>query len=46
MNRENWNEQVNTYASLDQFKGTIPTVDDVMTLSVLDATADIRKKVG
>lgn len=46
MNRENWAEQVETYASLDQFKGDVPTVDDVMTLSILEATADIRKKVG
>lgn len=46
MNKENWAAQVDTYSSLGQFKGTIPTVDDVMTLSVLDATTDIRKKVG
>ncbi len=46
MNRENWTAQVDTYASLDQFKGSTPTVDDVMTLSVLEATADIRKQVG
>jgi NitT/TauT family transport system substrate-binding protein len=46
MNRENWQAQVETYASLDQFKGTVPTVDDVMTLAILDATADTRKKVG
>jgi NitT/TauT family transport system substrate-binding protein len=46
MNRDNWAAQVDTYASLDQFKGTVPTVDDVMTLSVLEATADIRMKVG
>jgi hypothetical protein len=24
----------------------VPTVDDVMTLAILEATADIRKKVG
>lgn len=46
MNRENWAAQVETYASLDQFKEAVPTVDDVMTLSVLEATTDIRKKVG
>ena len=38
MNRENWKDQIDTYASLKQFKGKVPTVDDVMTLSVLDAT--------
>lgn len=46
MSRENWQDQVDTYASLDQFKGTIPTVDDVMTLSILEATSDTRMKVG
>jgi NitT/TauT family transport system substrate-binding protein len=46
MNRENWQAQVDTYANLNQFKGVVPTVDDVMTLAILEATADIRKKVG
>lgn len=46
MNRENWAAQVETYASLDQFKGSTPTVDDVMTTAILDATADVRKAVG
>ncbi len=46
MTKENWQEQIETYASLDQFKGDVPTVDDVMTLAILDATAETRKKVG
>ena len=46
MTRENWKDQIDTYASLKQFKGKVPSVDDVMTLSVLDATSDIRKKIG
>jgi NitT/TauT family transport system substrate-binding protein len=46
MNRANWEAQLKTYADLDQFKGTVPTVDDIMTLSILEATTDIRKKVG
>jgi len=46
MNKMNWQSQIDIYASLDQFKGTVPTVDEVMTLSILDATADIRKQVG
>ncbi|MCP4381715.1 MAG: ABC transporter substrate-binding protein [Hyphomicrobiales bacterium] len=46
MNRENWAAQIETYASLDQFEGETPTIDDVMTLDILNATADIRKKVG
>ena len=46
MTRENWAAQVDTYAKLGQFKEKVPTVDDVMTLAILDATTDIRKKVG
>ncbi|GIL01160.1 MAG: ABC transporter substrate-binding protein [Alphaproteobacteria bacterium] len=46
MTRENWQAQVDTYASLGQFKEATPTVDDVMTLAILDATSDIRKQVG
>jgi len=46
MNKENWQSQVDIYAKLGQFKGDVPTVDQVMTLSILEATADTRKKVG
>jgi len=46
MNRDNWAAQIDTYGKLGQFKGTVPTVDDVMTTAILDATADIRKKVA
>jgi len=46
MTRENWAAQIKTYADLGQFKEKTPTVDEVMTLSVLDATAAIRKQVG
>lgn len=46
MTRENWQAQVDIYAQLGQFRGTTPTVDDVMTLAVLDATKDLRMKIG
>lgn len=46
MTAENWQAQIGAYADLKQFTGTVPTVDDVMSLSVLEATADIRKQVG
>ena len=39
MNPENWQAQIDTYASLEQFEGDTPTVDDVMTTAILDATA-------
>lgn len=46
MTKENWAAQLKTYADLGQFKENVPTVDDVMTLSLLEATADIRKQIG
>jgi NitT/TauT family transport system substrate-binding protein len=46
MERQKWQDQIDTYASLGQFKGTVPTVDEVMTTSVLDATVDARPKLG
>ncbi|CDZ25443.1 ABC transporter substrate-binding protein [Neorhizobium galegae] len=46
MSRENWAAQIKAYADLKQFKGAVPTVDDVANFSILEATADIRKQVG
>lgn len=46
MNKENWATQIKAYADLKQFTGTVPTVDDVATMSILEATAAIRKQVG
>ncbi|MFT6556342.1 ABC transporter substrate-binding protein [Sneathiella sp.] len=42
----NWEQQIETYAKLDQFKGDVPTLGDVMTLDILDATKADRPKVG
>ncbi len=46
MNASNWEDQVKTYDALGQFKGATPTVADVMTTQILDATEAARKKVG
>jgi len=46
MSKENWAAQIKAYADLKQFAGTVPTVDDVATMSILEATAAIRKQVG
>lgn len=46
MNKDNWAAQLSTYQTLGQFKGTVPTVDDVMSTAILDATADVRKQVA
>jgi len=46
MTKDNWQEQIDTYDKLGQFKSAAPTLDDMITLSVLDATADVRPKFG
>ena len=46
MNRENWQAQIDAYAALGQFDGDPPKVDDMMTLSILEATAADRPKSG
>jgi NitT/TauT family transport system substrate-binding protein len=46
MTRENWQAQLDIYARLGQFKGATPAVDDVMTLAILDATKEVRPKIG
>lgn len=46
MSKANWEAQLKAYADLGQFKQGVPTVDDVMSLAVLEATADVRKQVG
>jgi NitT/TauT family transport system substrate-binding protein len=37
-----WQQQIDTYHQLGQFKGTVPTVNQVMTTSILDATTAAR----
>lgn len=46
MTKENWQAQIDTYDSLDQFENAAPSVDEVMTLSVLEQTADARPSYG
>ncbi len=46
MTTENWQEQINTYESLGQFKNGAPKLEDIMTLDILNATADVRPKHG
>ena len=46
MTRENWQAQIDTYNQLAQFEKGAPKVDDVMTLSVLEATAAQRPAYG
>jgi NitT/TauT family transport system substrate-binding protein len=42
MNSETWREQIDSHEELGQFTNRVPTVDEVMTLSILDRTSDER----
>ncbi len=46
MNADNWQDQIDAYAGLDQFQGDVPELDDVMTSAILEATADVRPMKG
>lgn len=46
MTEDNWQTQIDTYDSLGQFTGGAPALSDVMTLDILDATADARPTYG
>ena len=41
-----WKDQIDLYAGLGQFSKRVPAVDEAMTMSILDATANSRPKVG
>jgi len=41
-----WEQQIHIYEELAQFKGSAPKVGDVMTDSILKATAAARPKIG
>ncbi len=46
MSAENWANQIQIYADLGQFKNSVPSVDDVMTTTILEATTGARPKLG
>jgi NitT/TauT family transport system substrate-binding protein len=46
MSRQTWQSQIETWASLDQFQGDAPSVEEVMTTSVLEASASSRPSAG
>jgi NitT/TauT family transport system substrate-binding protein len=41
-----WQDQINLYASLNQFTKRTPKLEEVMTLDILKATADSRPRIG
>ena len=46
MTPENWQAQIDSYDGLGQFAGGAPELSDIMTLEILNATADVRPKIG
>jgi len=46
MDPDVWAKQIATWDSIGELKGSVPKVEDVMTLDILNATTDIRKQVG
>ena len=46
MDRAVWQDQIDLYAGLGQFTKRTPTVDEVMTMAILNATTDARPKLG
>lgn len=41
-----WQKQIDLYSGLGQFKGATPKLDDVIDMSILEATASDRPKMG
>lgn len=46
MKKEVWQTQIDLWDELGQFNSAPPKVEDVATWEILDATADVRPKVG
>jgi NitT/TauT family transport system substrate-binding protein len=46
MDPQVWKEQIDLYAQLGQFSKRVPTVDEVMTLDILNATGNARPRIG
>jgi len=41
-----WQDQITLYDELKQFTAGAPKLDDVIATSILDATKDVRPKIG
>jgi NitT/TauT family transport system substrate-binding protein len=46
MTAENWQAQIDIYDQLGQFANGAPALEDIMTMDILDATADVRPTFG
>lgn len=41
-----WQDQITLYDELEQFSAGAPKLEDVISTAILDATADVRPKIG
>ena len=46
MSPESWRRQIDLYERLGQFRERPPRLDEVMTMAILDATAETRPRLG
>jgi NitT/TauT family transport system substrate-binding protein len=46
MDQRVWADQIELFARLGQFPRKVPRVDDVVTMDILNATRDIRPRIG
>jgi len=45
MDPQMWQDQISIYNQLGQFTNRIPTVDEIMTMKVLNATQSYRTRI-
>ncbi|MCB1340565.1 MAG: ABC transporter substrate-binding protein [Pseudooceanicola sp.] len=46
MSADNWQAQIDAYDALGQFANGAPKLEDLVTMEILEATADTRPKLG
>jgi len=46
MTAENWQAQIDIYDRLGQFTSGAPALEDIMTMDILEATAETRPTYG
>jgi NitT/TauT family transport system substrate-binding protein len=46
MDKDVWADQIELFARLGQFPKKVPRVDDLVTMDILNATRDIRPRIG
>lgn len=46
MEAANWQAQIDAYNNLGQFSNAAPKLDEIITMEILEATSDVRPKIG